>query len=195
MPRCCVALTWMTLAWVLCPSVAWAQADRDKPAAPAKSSATTPVIPPQNRADQTQPPPRPAANEVDAKIRKVFNAIVADDPALAADSFFPREAFLLVKDMATAGRYYDQLRRRFDADIHALHKQFPGIEHAEFDRFELAQRGGFVTPHQEGNRLPYWASRHSHIYFRIGKARQTLEVRVLITWGDHWYVIHLSEFH
>ena len=155
----------------------------------------TASIPAHNRPDQTQPPPRPPAAEVEAKIRKVFDAIVADNPALAADSFFPRDAFLLVKDIANPGRHYDQLRRRFDSDIHTLHKQFPGIENAKFERFELAQRGGFVAPHEEGNRLPYWASRHSRLYFRIGKTRQTFEVRVLITWDDHWYVIHLNEFH
>jgi hypothetical protein len=27
-----------------------------------------------------------------------------------------------------------------------------------------------------------------------GQPRQ-FEVRVLITWDDHWYVIHLNEFH
>jgi hypothetical protein len=188
------------LAWILCTWLASAQADRTGPApnvpTPAKLSDKPPAaIPPHNRADQSQPPPRPPANEVETKIRQLFDAIVADDPKLAALAFFPRDAFLLVKDMANPGRYYDQLRRRFDADIHVLHAQFPGIENAVFERFELAQRGGFVAPHAEGNRLPYWASRHSRVYFRIGKARQTLEVRVLITWDDRWYVIHLNEFH
>jgi hypothetical protein len=152
-------------------------------------------IPAHNRPDQTQAPARPPASEVEAKVRKLFEAIVADDPRLAADSFFPREAFLLVKDMRDPGRYYDRLRRRFDSDIHALHGSLPGIEQARYERFELAQRGGFVAPQQEGNRLPYWAARHSLLYFRLGKTVQHLEVRVLITWDDRWYVIHLNEFH
>ena len=50
-------------------------------------------------------------------------------------------------------------------------------------------------PHEEGNRLPYWAARHSTLHFRIGPAAQRLEVRVLISWDAHWYVIHLNEFH
>jgi hypothetical protein len=140
-------------------------------------------------------PPRPPAAEVEAKMRRLFDAIVADDPGLAAASFFPRAAFLLVKDMRDPGIYYDRLRRRFDSDIHVLHRKVPGIEHAQFERFELAQRGGFVMPHEEGNRLPYWAARHSILHFRIGQSAQRLEVRVLISWDAQWYVIHLNEFH
>jgi hypothetical protein len=155
----------------------------------------SPAVPVHNRPDQTTPPPRPPASEVEGKIQRVFDAIVHDDPALAAASFFPRDAFLLVKDMRDPGKYYDQLRRRFDSDIHALHASVPGIARARFDRFELAQRGGFVPPHGEANLLPYWASRHSVLHYRLDGKPRTLEVRVLITWDDHWFVIHLSEFH
>jgi hypothetical protein len=31
--------------------------------------------------------------------------------------------------------------------------------------------------------------------YRVGDARRQIEVRVLFTWQDRWYVIHLSEFH
>jgi hypothetical protein len=139
--------------------------------------------------------PRPPALEVYAKMRVLFDAIARDKPELAAECFFPRAAFLLVKDMPDPGRYYDRLRRRFDADIHALHASLPAIEQAHFERFELAQRGGLVARGEEGNRLPYWAARHSWLYFRSAGELQRLEVRVLISWEGHWYVIHLNEFH
>ena len=202
--RTCGALLWVA-GWSLSASLA-AQPKPDAPArAHASSSRRAPAdaaaqpraaeIPAHNRADQSVPPPRPPAAEVDAKIRALFEAIVADDPSLAADAFFPRAAFLLVKAMAKPQNYYDKLRKRFDVDIHTLHRELPGIAHAEFDHFELAQRGGFVAPNEEGNRLPYWASRHSRLHYRVGQVVQSFEVRVLITWDDHWYVIHLSEFH
>jgi hypothetical protein len=163
-------------------------------AEPLTAAAEPASIPAHNRPDPSQPPARPSAAEVEPRIRKLFDAIVRDDPALAADSFFPRAAFLRVKDMRDPGRYFDRLRRRFDEDIHALHRAFPGIERAEYVRFELSQRGAFMRPHEEGNLLPYWASRHSFLHFRIDGRPQRLEVRVLITWDAHWYVIHLSEF-
>jgi len=154
-----------------------------------------PVVPAHNRADQKSAPPRPPEGDLKEKIRKLWEAIVRGDPGLAADTFFPRDAFLLVKAIADPGRYYHQLRRRFDKDIRDLHARTPDLERALFDRFELARRGGFVAVGEEANRLPYWASRHSFIHYRVGQARKRIEVRVLITWDDRWYVIHLNEFH
>jgi hypothetical protein len=140
-------------------------------------------------------PPRPNAQDADARVREVFDAIVHDDPARASEAFFPREPFLQVKSMANPGRYYDRLRKRFEQDIHTLHAARPGIEHATFERFEMSKRTSYVQPNEEGNRLGYWAARHSWLYYRLGEKVERIEVRVMITWAEHWYVIHLSEFH
>jgi hypothetical protein len=157
--------------------------------------ADAPQVPAHNRAEQREPPPRPDASSAERRARLLFDAIVRDDPALAEGAFFPREAFLLVKDIPDPGGYYDQLHRRFIADIHALHQKLPNLADARFDRFELARRGAFMRVHEEGNRLPYWAARHSVLHYTARGATQQLEVRVLITWDDEWYVIHLNEFH
>jgi hypothetical protein len=152
-------------------------------------------VPAHNRADQREPPPRPDVSSAQRRAKQLFEAIVRDDPKLAEGVFFPRSAFLLVKDIRDPGAYFDQLHARFAADIHVLYRRLPGLEHAQFERFELARRGGFVAVREEGNRLPYWASRHSLLHYTSQGARHQLEVRVLITWDDQWYVIHLNEFH
>jgi hypothetical protein len=110
------------------------------------------------------------------------------------DFFFPREAFLVLKGIEDAGGYHDRLLARYVEDIHALHASTPDLDRAEFLRLELARRGGWVGVSEEANRLPYWASRHSSIVFRVGEEERRLEVRVLITWGERWYITHLSEF-
>lgn len=161
-----------------------------EPGAPPVDSA----IPPHNRADQREPPPRPPASDAAAKAQQLFAAIVANRPELADSVFFPRDAFNLVKDIRDPGKYYDRLKRRFVQDIHDLHARLPDAAHAKFERFELANRGGFVRVHEEGNRLPYWAARHSFIHYRTAGRTERLEVRVLISWDDRWYVIHLNEF-
>jgi hypothetical protein len=151
------------------------------------------TVPAHNAASLSEPPPRPPVGDADEKARRLFDAIVHDDPARAADFFFPRDAFVLVKAMAEPGRYHDRLRKRYDDDIHALHKTLaPGDK--EFERFELVKRGGWVKVGEEGNRLPYWVSRHSWLHYRAAGKPQKLEVRVLITWDDRWYVTHLNEF-
>jgi len=138
---------------------------------------------------------RPADGDIHDKVRSIWDAIVHDDPSRAHDAFFPREPFLEIKAMRDPGRYYDRLYARFEADVHALHASTADLERASFDHFQLARRGGYVKPGEEGNRLPYWASRHCKLFYRVDGALRSLEVRVAITWSDHWYVIHLNEFH
>jgi len=151
-------------------------------------------IPPENQASLTEAPPRPPVGDAEAGARALLDAIVHDEPARAMSFFFPRDAFLQVKAMQNPGRYYDRLRERFETDIHALHRATPNLDQAEFERLELVRRGGWVHAGEEGNRLPYWASRHSWLHYRVGRSKRKIELRVLITWGQRWYVIHLSEF-
>lgn len=173
----------------MCSGIALTKAEplRRSPAAPI-------AVPPHNRADLKEPPPRPPASDAADKAQRLFEAIVADAPERAEEVFFPRAAFLLVKDIPDPGKYYDRLKRRFELDVHALHASIEDPTNAKFERFELASRGGFVRVREEGNRLPYWASRHSFIHYRTAGKLERLEVRVLISWDDRWYVIHLNEF-
>lgn len=140
--------------------------------------------------------PRPVLGDFEQRARALFDAIVRDQPTLAEPAFFPRDAFVRVKAMQNPGRYYDKLHARFIQDIHTLHRALgQDASHATYERFELVKRGGYVKPGEEGNHLPYWAARHNWLHYRVGKQLKKLEVRVVITWEDRWYVIHLSEFH
>ena len=152
------------------------------------------TIPDENRASLQAPPPRPSAEGAQALGARLFEAIVTDRPELAASEFFPEDAFLVVKAMAQPERYYRRLAARFVADVHALHRTVGKPEGASFVRLDLGRRGGWVRPGDEGNRLPYWAARHATLHYLRDGRPKTLEVRVLISWGPRWYVIHLSEF-
>jgi hypothetical protein len=149
-------------------------------------------VPPGNTPGEA--PPRPSTEAADEMGRRLFDAIRHDDPARVADLFFPREAFLILKRGADPGRYWDRLHARFADDIHALHRSLPGLARGEFEGLEIVPRGGWVGVGEEGNALPYWASRHSRFVYRDGAGRHEIEVRVLITWADRWYLIHLNEF-
>jgi len=151
-------------------------------------------IPEENRSDLTVVPPRPSADGAQEHARRLFEAILHDRPEHAADVFFPREAFVLVKSMAHPERYHARLAQRFETDIHALHRTLAATPEATFERLELTHRGGWVRPGEEGNRLPYWAARHARLHYRVGSTPRSLEVRVLISWGPRWYVIHLTDF-
>lgn len=137
--------------------------------------------------------PPPVLGDFAQRAEQLFDAILNDDPKRANEVFFPRDPFLQIKAIPNPGRYYDKLYERFERDVHALHKTL--AKDARFERFELSKRGGYVKPAEEGNRLPYWAARHCFLHYREGNQLKKLEVRVLITWQERWYVIHLSEFH
>jgi hypothetical protein len=151
-------------------------------------------VPPENERASTPPRPPPSDAEQE-RARRLFLAIVRDEPALAQDFFFPREAFARVKAIAGADAYWQRLFARYFADIHALHEALPDLDRAEFDRLEIVRRGGWVVAGEEANALPYWAARHNLLHYRVGDEARTLEVRVVITWGQRWYITHLSEFH
>jgi hypothetical protein len=142
--------------------------------------------------EQKPPSATPPIGDFAERAQLLFEAILRDDPARAREVFFPRAAFLLVKAMPNPGRYYDKLYARFEQDVHALHKSI--ARDAQFERFELAKRGGYVKPGEEGNHLPYWAARHCFLHYREHGEAKKLELRVLITWQERWYLIHLSEF-
>lgn len=154
-------------------------------------------IPEQNRAGQDPAPPRPAPGDPEQdRARRLLAAIHADDPSLAQDFFFPREAFARVKAIRDPDAYWQRLYARFATDVHALHESLGPFESApELLGLDIIRRGGWVPRGEEGNALPYWVSRHSQLRYRVGGEERRFEVRVLITWGERWYITHLSEFH
>jgi len=160
-----------------------------------RAARPTPQVAAHNSPSLAEAPPRPAPGDADERARRLFLAIVRDEPALARDFYFPREAFLIVKAMADPGAYWDRLQARYEHDIHALHESTADLDRATFVRLDLIRRGGWVPVREEGNALPYWVSRHSALVYSVDGQERRLEVRVLITWDDRWYVTHLSEFH
>jgi hypothetical protein len=154
-------------------------------------------VPPQNEAARSDdPPPRPAPGEAeDERGRRLFEAIVHDEPERASDFFFPREAFAVVKAIADPDGYWQRLYRRYTRDIHELHASLGDLSNAEYQRLEIIRRGGWVPIREEGNALPYWVARHNRLYYTVDGEERSLEVRVTITWGERWYITHLSEFH
>lgn len=158
-------------------------------------AAADPPIPEHNRASLRDPPPRPAVGDAADKARRLFEAIRRDDPSSIADFFLPRDAFRLIKAITNPDRRYDQLFAAYEQDIHELHASLRGLDRATYVGLNLIRRGGWVPVGEEGNRLPYWVSRHSTMEYRVDGRSIRFEVRVLITWDDHWYVTHLNEFH
>jgi hypothetical protein len=153
------------------------------------------AIPEHNRANLREPPPLPGPGDLEERARVLFQAIVADDPSPARDFFLSREAFRAVKGIADPDTLWDRIFRAYEEDIHELHAQLGAdAAEAEFVRFELSRRRGWVVVREESNRLPYWAQRHSWLVYRVRGEERRFEVRTMIAWDDRWYITHLNEF-
>lgn len=162
---------------------------------PLAAQRVTVPVPPENRPELTSPSPRPGSDEVQGRARALFLAIVRDEPELARDLFYPRDAFIAMKGIEDPGALWGRIHRMYENDIHALHAELGAdAARAEFVRFELSRRRSWIRPREESNRLPYWSQRHNWLVYRVGDEERRFEVRTVLSWGERWYITHLREF-
>ncbi len=158
-------------------------------AAPAASAAPRPADP----ENKIRPPLE--SEDLTGQARKLFEAIKADNPAMAADFFFPREPFIPLKDVKGAGKYWDQLYRVYESDIHQLHKKRgKELADATFEGFALGSTPTFVKPGEEANKIGYHRTFNGKLRYRVGDQTRTLETKVIISWAGRWYITHLLPF-
>ena len=123
-------------------------------------------IPPENdwRGDR---PARPPIGDAEDRAGQLFDAILQNDAELARPFFFPQEPFRILKGIADPDRYWNVLWRHYVRDIDALHGEVPAG--ATFERLQMTRRGGWVERREEANALPYWASRHDWVHYRVSR--------------------------
>ena len=163
--------------------------------APSKAQPIEIPIPEGNRPNLESAPPRPGPGNVEADGRTLFEALKADSPEAGMPFFIPQDVFRAVKGISDPDALHARMVRLFERDVHELHAELgDNAAEAEFVRFEFSRRRGWVGLREESNRLPYWAQRHNWLHYRVGDSERRFEVRTMISWGDHWYITHLSEF-
>lgn len=152
-------------------------------------------IPPGNARALTSAAPRPAAGDVEARARTLFAALHDGTPEHVESSlgfFLQRDPFLAIKDMHGALGYFNTLTRAYRHDIETARREWPAVSRAEFVRFDLSRACTWMSAGREANRLPYWSCYRSHLVARAGREEHRFEVRVMINWGDRWFVTHLG---
>jgi hypothetical protein len=188
------------------------------PAPPADAAADAPdtadaaadaaPAPPPEPADAAPPPPAPAPDaglvadnnvaptqgeELTARARGLFEAIVKDEPARGEGFWFPREPFVPLKDVKEPGKYWDQLHRAYVNDIHKLHKARKSWDGAEMIAFDGWSRSKWVPPGDEANKIGYHRAFHGKIRYRVDGVEDSVDVHTIITWQGRWYVTHLRK--
>jgi hypothetical protein len=134
------------------------------------------------------------SEELQARARALFDAVVQNNAALGEDMWFPREPFLILKDIKEPGKYWDQLHRAFVKDVEKLHKKRPSWEGTELVKLELGSPPKWVKPGEEGNKIGYYRTTKGSLVYRAEGKTHKLEVRVMISWQNRWYITHLGKF-
>lgn len=124
----------------------------------------------------------------------MLDAIVRDDPTIADDFFFPREPFIPLKDVADAGRYFDQLLAQYHRDIHRLHSERKSWDGATFLSFTVGTTPRWVKPGEEWNKIGYYRTFHGQLRYEIDGKPRAIDVHTIITWQGLLYVTHLLAF-
>ena len=158
-------------------------------AAPPASAATDPSLLP-----QTHDRPESSGAAFEARATALWDAIVTDDPAPALPAFFPLGAYRQVKDVPDpASDWNHRLVAAYNHDIHALHARLgDAASRAKLVGLDVPQRGRWVDPGEEYNKIGYFRVFGSHLRYEVDGNPRAFEVKSLISWRGEWYVVHLS---
>lgn len=140
------------------------------------------VLPPLESEDLTQ------------RAKKLFDAIVQDDPALGESFWFPKEPFIPLKDVKGPDKYWNNLHATYGRDVHALHRKRKSWEGATFVGFKMGSTPKWVPPGDEANKIGYYRSFRGKLTYRIDEKNTTIEVHTIISWQGEWFITHLSKF-
>jgi len=166
-------------------------------ALPAGSSAASAASSPTQEAaddpdNRTEPPS--SGPELEQSGRSLFEAIVTGDPEKARGFFFPREPFTPLKDVADPDRYWRNLYRAYEHDIHQLHRKRRDWTGATFESFEIGSRPTWVKPGDEYNKIGYFRSFGAMLRYRFEGKPYSIKVHTLISWQGRWTITHLLPF-
>src|SRR5689334_22082165 len=74
-----------------------------------------------------EPLPPSTSEEMTTRIKHLLEAVAHDNPDLATDMIFPRDAYLASRDSADPGKSWDnKLVGSFRKNVHAFHKRTSG---------------------------------------------------------------------
>lgn len=134
-----------------------------------------------------------AGDELGSRMRHLLEAIVQDNPDLAGDVLFPRDACLKAKDAADPAKFWDKrLSQGFRNSVTRTHARTKGVAHARFVSFELGKAPAQVVPKKKDWKLPLWRVRNSKLTYSIDGKTHHLIIAEMMAWRGAWYVTRIK---
>ncbi len=132
-----------------------------------------------------------AIRNFNSQAKRIFESTVSDDADAVKDTFISESAFAAIKDMPGSAAYYSKLTNWYKQDLKKEHERLKGLKDLKFDSFKL----GFCkwkAAGSEYNKIPYWSCYKSQILAKTKDKTHSIAVKVMINWGEEWYVTHLG---
>jgi hypothetical protein len=136
--------------------------------------------------------PRSSSEELSARMRHLLEAISQNNPDLASDILFPRDAYAASKDLSDPAKAWERrLQQGFRRSIERMHRHMKGIDHAHFVSFELGSSVAQLTPKKKDFKKPLWRVKHSKLTLTIEGKTRHLDIAEMTAWRGAWYVTRL----
>lgn len=136
--------------------------------------------------------PASSGQDLDARMRHLLEAISQNNPDLASDALFPRDAYMLVRDSTDPGKAWEKrVSNGFSRSVERSHKRMKGIERARFVSFDLGRSIVQITPKKKDFKKPLWRVKHSKLTFTIDGKTRHLDIAEMTAWRGAWYVTRL----
>jgi hypothetical protein len=136
--------------------------------------------------------PPGAGDELTLRAQHLFEAIVRDNPDLASDILFPRDAFVLAHDATDPGKVWDaKVVSSFRRGVHSLNKRTKGIERAQFVSFEIGRTVTQAAIRHHEWKESLWRVPHARLTFMLDGRTARFDIGELTSWRGAWYVTRL----
>ena len=137
-------------------------------------------------------PPATANEDLSARMRHLLEAVAQNNPDLAGDAVFPRDAYVSTRDAADPQKAWEKkLSGAFRRHVERTHKRTKGVESARFVGFELGHSITQLSPKKHDFKRPLWRVKHSKLSFTIDGKQRHLDIAEMTAWRGAWYVTRL----
>jgi hypothetical protein len=125
----------------------------------------------------------------------LWSGIASDSPGDALTAFFPKAAYLQVKEIPAAGAdWQNRLVHDYGLDIGAAHGLL-GHQSASAELVAVNVPSGFahwVEPGTCYNRVGYYEVSNARVVYREAGQLRSFGIASMISWRGVWYVVHLG---
>lgn len=133
-----------------------------------------------------------AGDELSLRMRHLVEAIAQNNPDLASDVLFPRDAFVALKDVSNPAEAWEKKGLgAFRRDVERIHRRTEGAARAKFVSFELGGAVIQIVPKKKDFKKPLFRVRNSTLTFAVDGKVQRLTIDEMTSWRGAWYVTHL----